>query len=196
MLRITITVTIIILVSWLFLTLWAERPGPKRSFQSGPAISSNRMLIVYDPDPFYNLDEKICESVGKMFADKNWNVKTATVLGADAEDTSYDLYVFCANTYNWSPDWEVTRLIERMQLDNKNVIAITVGGGSTQRSKREFERIIEKKKAILIASKTFWLWRPNDKSRMKEPNVRVAIDMAGAWAKHIADSINFIVIRN
>ena len=152
-LSIIITVTIIILASWLFLTLLAERPGPKRSFQSGPATSINRMLIVYDPDPFYNLDEKICESVGKMFADKNGNVKTATVLGAEAGDTAYDLYVFCANTYNWSPDREVTRLIESMGLDNKNVIAITVGGGSTERSKREFEHILKRKKLFLLLQK-------------------------------------------
>lgn len=192
--RILIIITSVLLVSWLFLTIIAEKQGPATSLQLGILPRNHKALVVYDPDPFNNLDQKICESFGNVFSKKQWNVTIKTVAATLGSDSSYDLYIFCANTYNWSPDWAITGVIDKMKLENKNVVAIILGGGSTKRSQRVFENIIEDKKANLIASKSFWLWKPNDKQRMKESNVEVAVDMAEKWAEVLADSINIAQI--
>ncbi|MEO6671150.1 MAG: hypothetical protein ABIN36_16830 [Ferruginibacter sp.] len=146
---------------------------------------------MYDPDPFYNLDQQICESVGQVFSENKWNVSVNTVAGILDKENSYDLYIFCANTYNWSPDPAITGLVKKIKLENKNVVAITLGGGSTKRSQRKFENIFTDKKARLLGSRSFWLWKPNDKKRLKESNVKVAIEMARSWAGEIADDIHF-----
>lgn len=49
---------------WIFLTIWAESTGPKRSWKVGSQAAKKRVLIVYDPDPFYNLDEQVSQSFG------------------------------------------------------------------------------------------------------------------------------------
>lgn len=102
------------------------------------------------------------------------------------KDASFQLYVFCANTYNWSPDWAVTRFIKKhAAITDKNVVAITLGTGTTGRSQKVFENIIKSRKGKLIDSKTFWFWRPNDQTRLKESNVVVAVDMARKWGNQI-----------
>lgn len=186
-----VKILLVIVVLWVLLTIWAEGVGPKRIFQLGTAGNKGTVLIVYDPDPFYNLDRQVCEAFGKVLADSGWKINMATVAAAEQfNDSSVNLYVFCANTYNWAPDWAVTRFIKtEALLSGKKAVAITLGGGSTRRAKRVFENIIKSKNAHLIDSKTFWLWKPNDESRMKERNVEVAVDMVKQWAMKIVTVI-------
>ena len=56
------------------------------------------------------------------------------------------------------------------------MVAITLGSGSTTRSKRLLEAALREKGTRLLASETYWLLRPNDESRMEEPNVQVALE--------------------
>lgn len=169
------------------LTIWAESEGPSHKLEIGNRASANAALIIYSPDPFYNLDQQICESFAKGLADNGWKVTIATIAAAmETRDTSFRLYVFCANTYNWRPDWGVTYFIKQTVITDKNVVAITLGAGSTGHSKKVFENIIKKRKGKLIDSKSFWLWRPNDFARSKESNVTVAVDIAKKWGNQIA----------
>lgn len=186
-----VKVLLAIAVLWVLLTIWAEGVGPKKIFQVGTGGARGTALIVYDPDPFYNLDRQVCEAFGNILADSGWKIKIASVAAAKQfNDSSVNLYVFCANTYNWAPDWAVTRFIKSdALLAGKKAVAITLGGGSTRRAKRIFENIIKNKNADLIDSKTFWLWKPNDESRMKERNVDVAVDKVRQWAKTIVTKI-------
>ena len=59
-----------IAAGWALLTWWAESAGPKRSWVLGDPASPKKVLIVYDPDPFYNLDEQISRSFGQALADQ------------------------------------------------------------------------------------------------------------------------------
>src|SRR5687768_8973581 len=100
---------LVIAAAWILLTLWVESTGPKRSWELGNKASQKKVLIVYDPDPFYNLDEQISRSFGQALADHGLHVRVATVEAAgEFKDQSFDVYVFCANTYNWRPDWAVS----------------------------------------------------------------------------------------
>lgn len=182
----------VILFIWAILTIWVERTGERKLSELGDIGNAKHALIIYDPDPFYNLDEKVCQSFGESLSEEGYHVTIATVAAAhDMVDHSFKLYVFCANTYNWRPDWAVTSYIRNVDfLEHKPVVAIVLGAGSTEASQQAFTKMILDKKALLIDSKSLWLLRPNDDSRMDESNVSVAISQVAAWAKEISKQIN------
>ncbi len=174
--------------AWTVLTLWAESAGPKRSWKLGNQAAKKRALIVYDPDPFYNLDEQVCRSFGHALADDGMQVTVATVSAVgDFPEQPVDLYVFCANTYNWRPDWTVTDFIKkRLNLADKPVVAVTVGSGGTEGAQNALEKLLLDRNANLLDSRPLWLMKPNDESRGKESNVAVAVSLAYAWGEEIA----------
>jgi hypothetical protein len=173
------------------LTLLSEGKGKSKTWEKGDPSSLKKVLIIYDPDFFYNLDQQVCEGFGKALADSGWHVTFATVAAASKlKIDNFILYVFCANTYYWSPDWAITGFIKKnIVLKDKNVVAITVGGSDTKRAKRILEDIIKENGGILVGSETYWLLKPNDESRMKESNIKIAVEMAEKFGGEIIEKI-------
>jgi hypothetical protein len=186
--RVLVITTGIILIVWLLLTLWVEAEGPALLTKSGNDKSEQTVLVVYDPDPFYNLDEQVCNAFASVLADSGWKVTLATVAAAKKEECSgFKLFVLCTNTYNWRPDWAITRFVKRYTvLRNKPVVAITLGAGSTAAAQKAFERMILAQGAVIAESRSLWLLRPNDETRTKEKNANVAVDTAKELAKQLA----------
>ena len=178
--------------AWAALTIWAESAGPKRSWTLDNPTAKKRALIVYDPDPFYNLDEQVCRSFGRALADNGMQVTVATVKAiGELPNQPVDLYVFCANTYNWAPDWSVRNFIRtQIHLEGKPVVAITVGSGDTDGAQEALKKLLLNKKANLLDSRPLWLLKPNDESRGQESNVAVAVSMAYAWGEEIAKRVH------
>ncbi|WP_310556953.1 hypothetical protein [Flavobacterium sp.] len=183
-----------LLLIWITTTIWAQAEGPEITQQFGEQTATKSALIVYDADPFFNFDQQVCTTFAKTLAEKDWLVTVATVKAAKKMNiSSYNLYVFCANTYNWDPDWAIDRFIIRNgDLFEKNVVAITLGSGSTARSQKSLEILIKGKSANLIDSKSFWLLKPNDESRTKESNVKVANEMVEKWVLQLLPKIVII----
>ena len=180
-----------ILICWMALTLWAEYSGGKKIVFIGSESSPKKALIVYNPDPIYNFDERISKSFAEGLSEQNFYVKIATVKSAQKDSEDFDCYVFCANTYNWAPDWLVKDyIINHSNLKGKNVVAITLGSGSTQRAKRKLEETLDLKGAQIMKSETFWLMKPNDENRMHEGNIVVATDMAKDLGYEIGEELN------
>lgn len=178
-------------IGWIALTLYVEAEGPAKEWTFGGRKNKN-VLIVYDADPFYNLDEQVCLALAKSIASDSTGVVVATVASAKKLDPKiYDLFVYCANTYNWRPDWGITDYIEEhsASVATKPVVAITLGAGSTESSRKKFEYLIKRSGGELISSHSLWLWRPNDESKLEQPNVSVAVAMAHMWGKQIAEKI-------
>jgi flavorubredoxin len=167
-------------IIWTLLTVWVMAPAKENITIIGDRSDSLRVLITYDPDPIYNLDEQVCRAVAKALAENDIQVVLATTEAARKIDVhSFRSVVICANTYNWSPDRAVIEFVKNCSdLDNKDVVAITVGSGSTAKAREKFERELELAGANIIFSKEWWLMRPNDESRVKENNVDVAVDQA------------------
>jgi hypothetical protein len=185
-----IATIILILMGWVALTIYVEKAGPSKQWSLGDS-TGKKALIVYDPDPFYNLDEQVCLSFGKALAEQKMNVTIVTVAATDSiERNSYDILVYCANTYNWRPDMSLTSYIEKCRAADAPIVAITLGAGSTGSSQRHFEKIIVNSGGKILASYSLWLWRPNDEQKMEEPNIEVAVAMAYDWGKQIANKIN------
>lgn len=178
-----------ILCSWGLLTLWVEAEGRQEATIIGNDTSGKKVLIVYDPDPFYDLDKKVCTAFGQGLAITGIQTTVATVAAARKSNNEYDLYVFCANTYNWRPDWAVTNFIKETDLQAKGVVAITLGAGSTMASQKALESLIISKGSKILLSNSLWLMRPNNKSRMDESNIKVAESMVQGWAAEIAGKI-------
>ncbi len=109
----------------------------------------------------------------------------------DSPDQPIDLYVFCANTYNWAPDWSVSDFIRNEgRLEGKPVVAITVGSGDTRGTQKALKKLLLERKAALLDSRPLWLLKPNDELRGKESTVAVAVSMAYAWGEDIAKRVH------
>jgi hypothetical protein len=181
-----------IIVGWTALTIYVESTGPSKQWRFGNENDNKKALLIFDPDPFYNLDEQICISIGKALADSSFDVQVATVAAADQfKSEQFDVIVYCANTYNWRPDWSIKSFIENNKefIAEKNSVAITLGAGSTEASQKHLEELIENSNGKLIGSYSVWLWRPNDETKIEESNVDVAVSMAQSWGKQIAQKV-------
>lgn len=153
----------------------------------GNPASIKKALVIYNPDLFYNLDEHICIAFAEGLFENGWYSKVATVsLAEKLSEDPFDLYVFCANTYNWAPDWPTRNFIENHSgLRGKNVVAITLGSASTERAQRVLETVIKNKGTHLIGSQVFWLMRPNDESQTEVSNVEIGVEMAREFGNKI-----------
>ncbi|PKV50172.1 hypothetical protein ATE84_2222 [Aquimarina sp. MAR_2010_214] len=179
------------LITWIVLTVIVDKKGPEKIAVIGMSDADHKALIVYDPDPIYNLDEKISKSFAEGLSEKGWGSKVVTVAAAkNFEKEFFDLYVFCANTYNWTPDKAIRNHIKNNDhIQGKHVVAITLGSGSTKRSQRLLEDLIKQKEAVLIDSRTFWLMKPNIESNSKRSNSKIAVEMAKTFGIEIAEKI-------
>ena len=182
LLKYSLSTTIIIVGAWTALTFYVEFAGPSKEWNVGNP-GGKKVLIVFDPDPFYNLDEKVCLSFAKALAGKNMSVKIMTVAAAEQIDqTNFQAFVYCANTYNWRPDWAITNYVKNHPVrENQIIVAVTLGAGSTASSQKKFEGAIQASGGNLMNSYSLWLWRPNDETKIEKPNVEVAEKMAYEW---------------
>ena len=73
----------IIGVGWLVLTLWVERQGPAKTWHVSNETATKKVLIIFDPDPIYNLDEQVCLSLGKGLMQGQMDVTIETVAALD-----------------------------------------------------------------------------------------------------------------
>lgn len=118
--------------------MYVEKKGPAKQWTIGGGHGKSA-LIIYDPDPFYNIDEQVCLAFGKALSNENLKVTIATVAAAEAlEGKNYSVLVYCATTYNWKPEWAITNFIKEHPV-NSPVVAITLGAGSTEGAAPDIE---------------------------------------------------------
>lgn len=177
---------------WMLFSFWANAKGKAAEWTIGDTKAAKHALIIFDPDPFFNFDEQVCKAFAKGLAKHGFSSRICTVAKADPLYTpTYDLYVFCANTYNWHPDAAISYYIQQqIVLQNQNTVAITLGGGYTERSQEMLERLLSYKNVKLLQSLQYWVWLTNDKHRTNERNAVVAISMAEAAGANVARGLN------
>ena len=138
--RILLYTVILSSVPWILLTLWVQRTGATKTWQLGNVATGPSALIVFNPDPIYNLDEQICLAFGQALVKHKFRVQVATVAAAMNITDRPDVFVLCANTYNWRPDRSISNFVRRhASLKEKDVIAITLGSGSTVASQQRLD---------------------------------------------------------
>ena len=187
--RLIIRLILAIIVVWTGVTIWLQYSGKEYSYQVKADAPVASALIVFNPDPIYNLDEQVCKSFAEGLMELGISSTVATVKSAkNLTASDFDLYAFCVNTYNWTPDWRVTKYIkDHPKLDKANAVALTVGAGATMRAQRKLEWHLSDTGAHLMGSEMYWLLKPNDESRMKESNVKVANELAHDFGKKMGE---------
>lgn len=177
----------IIVITWTIATYYVEQEGPALKIEYGNSFHQKKAILIFDPDPIYNLDEQVCKSIAKALEEEMWKATVVSVAAlSNVVLVDYDLFIFCANTYNWSPDRAIKNLVDKEDFFlGKKVAALTVGSGSTKRAHRVFESLINTKDCDLIDSKELWLMRPND-DNSTEKNVKIANEKAEEWGKKLA----------
>lgn len=177
-----------VVLLWIGMTLWVQKKGKSVYSSFGEAEAERHALIVYDPDPLYNLDEQICKEFAKGLVDSgDWQAIVASVARAERLGEEADLFVFCANTYNWAPDKAIVSYINGLNsLSDKQVVSITLGSGSTARAQRLLDELLVQKGGEIVRSQSLWLMRPNDEDRIEESNVEVAGELAQELGKEVA----------
>jgi len=141
-------------------------------------------VIIYNPDPFYDFDKQIGNEISRGLS--RFGIASSFIPTNQFDDNKkYDLYIFCSNTYNFAPDWRIKSTIQDLSLSNKNVALVTLGAGSTKLAQKKLETLVTRKGAILLGSKSYWLFRPNDKNNNDLNNIEIALEKARIFGEEL-----------
>lgn len=146
-----------------------------------------KALILYHPSRDAHFTDDLSIAIANGLKSAGFSVDRTTLnLSTDNSPNEYSLIVIVSNTYYWTPDLPTLWYLRRANLKGVNVLAVIAGAGSTDRAKRLLEDSLQASGANIVASRAYWLLRPNDESRMSEPNRSVALEKASLLAHDIA----------
>ena len=127
---------------WGLLTIWVEQLRPAQTWEFPVQTPKGNILVLFNPDPIYNLDQQVAESFATAAQQHARSSRQSIDPGR------FDLFVFCANTYNWSPDRPTKKYIRKARwLEGRPVVAIIMGSGSTARSGRLLRELLQEQSA-------------------------------------------------
>lgn len=138
-----------------------------------------KALILFHPswDAHFSNDLSMALSDGLKAAGFAVDLATLT-RDTPGDPKGYALIGVVSNTYYWTPDLPTLRYLKRAHLESLSVVGLIGGAGSTARSQRILDEALRRTWAKVIGTRSFWLWRPNDETRMSEPNRDVALQLA------------------
>lgn len=179
---------------WGLLTIWVEQLRPAQTWEFPVQTPKGNILVLFNPDPIYNLDQQVAESFATAAQQQGWHSSIVTLAAADTIDPGrFDLFVFCANTYNWSPDRPTKKYIRKARwLEGRPVVAIIMGSGSTARSGRLLRELLQEQGAVIVQTTDLWLMRPNDESQTNRGNVSIARSKAEILARRSLSSLKLL----
>lgn len=142
-------------------------PGPQKA------------LVLFHPSRDARFSDALALALAEGLKEAGFAVDMDTLNPATPRTLQgYALVGLVSNTYYWTPDRPTIRYLQRAEFKGQPVIAIMAGAGATERSARFLKRGLEEAGARVIALQSLWIWRPNDETRMSEPNRAVAGDIA------------------
>ena len=153
-----------------------------------------RALVLFHPSRDAHFTDDLSMAFSDGLKDAGLAVDLATLTASTPGDPSpgdptpgdptpgdlkrYALIGVVSNTYYWTPDLPTLRYLGRAKLDSSLVVGLMCGAGSTTRSESILKEALRKTGARRVETRSFWLWRPNDRNRMSEPNRDVALRRA------------------
>jgi hypothetical protein len=177
--RIALGILVVLTVAWGALSVFVEFEAEPRREILHSIGSAGRALIVLHPSRADGFQEELTAAFAQGLAERGWSVERATASSSQVLDLAHvDLVAFGTNTYYWRPDLATLRVLSRLNLQGKPCVGLVSGAGSTGRAEQLLREAIVAAGGRPVAIRPFWLWRPNDKTRMAEPNRAVALDLA------------------
>ena len=177
---------------WILATLWAQWSGKSEVIQSGmEKLNVARICIYYNSDPIYNLDEQVCKQMLDALANESYVELRTTQSGVSLDE--FDAFIFCANTYNFAPDWGVTNAMGKLKdkTRGRTVGLLTLGAGSTGRAERLMKKASIPLNAQLVLESKIWLMKPNKEDVIsREDNLNAAKEMAVQFAQEVLANVD------
>jgi hypothetical protein len=149
-----------------------------------------RALVLFHPSRDARFSDDLAIALSEGFKAAGFAVDLATLTEETPGDPrGYALIGVVSNTYYWTPDLPTLRYLERAQLQGISAVGAIGGAGSTARSQRILDEALRRSGAIVIGTRSFWLWRPNDERRMSESNRDVALQQARQFGMDTANTV-------
>jgi hypothetical protein len=138
-----------------------------------------RALVLFHPSREARFSDDLSLALGDGLIAAGFLVHRATLTRhTPAAPKAYALIAIVSNTYWWTPDLPTLRYLARARFNRIPAIGLIGGAGSTGRSQKILAQSLRKSGANVLATRAFWLWRPNDETRPDEPNREVALQLA------------------
>ncbi|MFN0315905.1 MAG: hypothetical protein ACKVQA_12815 [Burkholderiales bacterium] len=138
-----------------------------------------RALVLFHPSRDAHFSEDLSVALAEGLKAAGFAVDRSTMTRQTPDKPAdYALIAVVTNTFWWTPDLPTLRYLERARFGGVYAIGLIGGGGSTGRSQRMLDEALRKTGANVIRTRSFWLSRPNDETRMEEDNRVVALEMA------------------
>ena len=195
--RIILGFGMVLAVGLLVLGIVVEREGPYIFETLAPGAGEGRALILYHPSRDARFSDELSLALAQGLAEGGLAVDRATLTtSTPAHPRGYAFIGVVSNTYYWTPDLPTLRYLRRAQLDSIPVVGLIGGAGATGRSRRMLDEALRATGATVLTTRAFWLWRPNDETRMDEPNREVALDLARKLGREAAEHLQPRLIQS
>lgn len=176
--KIALVLVLVLLAGWIGISVIVELDGAYIHEELGGG-SRGRALVLFHPSRDAHFSDEISMALVEGFKEAGLTVERATLTReTPAHPEGYAIIGVVSNTYYWTPDLPTLRYLERARLDGVRVIGVIGGAGSTGRSQRLLDEALRRTGAAVLQTRAFWLWRPNDESRLDQPNREVALQLA------------------
>jgi flavorubredoxin len=186
---IAIAIVLILLLGLAIVTIFVESEADYKLDTLG-GEGKARALILFHPSRDAHFSDELSISLADGLKSAGFSVHRATIT-RDTPDAlkDYALIAVVSNTYWWTPDIPTLRYLKRARIDGVHAIGLIGGAGATGRSQKMLEEALRKTGANVIQTRSFWLFRPNDETRMNEPNREVATQMARQFGADSAQRV-------
>jgi hypothetical protein len=168
--------------AWLALSIAVQLEGPLVEDTVGDG-KQGRALVLFHPSRDARFADDLATAVSDGFRSTGLRVTRASLTGSTmSTPEGFTIIAVVSNTYYWAPDLPTRHYLRRATLKAPVVLGVMGGAGSTGRSERLLREALAGAGRGEVRARSFWLWRPNDKQRMNEPNRDVALDLARQFA--------------
>jgi hypothetical protein len=176
--KIVLIVGSILLAGVAIVTALVETEG-NYTYEALGGTGKLRALVLFHPSRDAHFSDELSIAVSNGLMAAGFTVHRATLTqDTPASPKEYALIAVVSNTYWWTPDLPTLRYLARAQFDGIHAIGLLGGAGSSDRSQRLLEESLRQTGAKLLGIRSFWLFQPNDETRMNEANRDVALQMA------------------
>lgn len=167
----------LLLAGLLALTVYVEVEAPYRleTLSEGEP----RALVLYHPSRDARFSDEVSLALAEGLKEAGLSVDRATLTRrTPAAPQGYARIIVVSNTFYLTPDMPTLSYLKRAQLAGAPVVGVILGNGGTERAQRMLEAALRGAGADVVQMRAFWIMRPNDETRLHEPNRKVALDLA------------------